>query len=173
MTGGNYLPPMLETQLSATLDLFPDDPLKWDGWEKYKAVNPYERLCLNPKARPNDDQIQAHCTGLLQWWQKKLRLKSQPSNPLTQLLGRGIDEAPALIVEARMQLLDPEQRRQIDDELTVRIQQETLADFSKYVAFSLARRVLTAEAEANLSEYGQLNGLTEEQTRTCIEEELR
>ena len=164
---------MLDTQVSTSLDLFPDDPLKWHGWENYKAENPYERLCLNPKARPNDDQIQAHCTGLLQWWQKKLRLKSQPSNPLAQLLGRGIDEAPALIVEARMQLLDPEQRRQIDEELTARTQQETLVDFSKYVAFSLARRVLTAEAEANLSEYGQLNGLTEEQTRTCIEKELR
>jgi formylglycine-generating enzyme required for sulfatase activity len=164
---------MLDTQVSATLDLFPDDPLKWDGWEKYKAENPYERLCLNPRARPNEEQIQQHCTALLQWWQKKLRLKSQPSNPLTQLLGRGIDEAPALIVEARMQLLDQEQRRQIDDELIAQIQQETLADFSKYVAFSLARRVLTAEAEANLSEYGQRNGLTEEQTRNCIEEELR
>src|ERR1043166_8040400 len=138
---------MLDTQVSATLDLFPDDPLKWDGWEKYKAENPYERLCLNPRARPNEEQIQQHCTALLQWWQKKLRLKSQPSNPLTQLLGRGIDEAPALIVEARMQLLDQEQRRQIDDELIAQIQQETLADFSKYVAFSLAPRVLNEEDE--------------------------
>jgi formylglycine-generating enzyme required for sulfatase activity len=164
---------MLDTQASTTLDLFPDDPLKWDGWEKYKADNPYERLCLNPKAKPNEEQIQQHCTALLQWWQKKLRLKSQPANPLTQLLGRGIDEAPALLVEARMQLLNQERRRQIDDELIARTQQETLADFSKYVAFSLARRILTAEAEANLSEYGQRNGLSEEQTRTCIEEELR
>ncbi len=33
--------------------------------------------------------------------------------------------------------------------------------------------MLTAEAEANLSEFAQHNGLTEEQTRACIEEELQ
>jgi sulfatase modifying factor 1 len=164
---------MLDLQAKPAADLFPDDPLKWDGWSNYKAENPYERLCLNPKARPNDEQIQQHCAALLQWWQKKLRLKSQPSNPLTQLLGRGIDEAPALLVEARMHLLDPTRRREIDEELTIQIQDEALAEFSKYVAFSLARRVLTAEAEANLCEYGQRNGLTEEQTRACIEEQLQ
>ena len=164
---------MLDVQVNTSLDLFPDDPVKWDGWANYKAENPYERLCLNPRGKPNDEQIQQHCTALLQWWQKKLRLKSQPSNPLTQLLGRGIDEAPALLVEARMQLLDQERRRQIDEELTAQVQEEALADFSKYVAFSLARKVLTAEAEANLSVYGQCNGLTEEQTRACIEEELK
>jgi formylglycine-generating enzyme len=158
---------------NSSQDLFPDDPLKWEGWANYAAENPYERLCLNPRAKPNDEQIQQHCTALLQWWQKKLRLKSQPSNPLTQLLGRGIDEAPSLLVEARMQLLDQDRRRQIDDELTAQIQQEALADFSKYVAFSLARKVLTAEAEENLAAYGQQNGLTEEQTRACIEEELK
>lgn len=164
---------MLDVQVNTSLDLFPDDPVKWDGWANYKAENPYERLCLNPRGKPNDEQIQQHCTALLQWWQKKLRLKSQPSNPLTQLLGRGIDEAPSLLVEARMQLLDQERRRQIDEELAAQIQEEALADFSKYVAFSLARKVLTAEAEANLSVYGQCNGLTEEQTRACIEEELK
>jgi sulfatase modifying factor 1 len=164
---------MLDLQATTSEDLFPDDPMKWDGWANYKADNPYERLCLNPRGKPNDEQIQQHCTALLQWWQKKLRLKSQPSNPLTQLLGRGIDEAPSLLVEARMHLLDQERRRQIDDELTAQVQQEALADFSKYVAFSLARKVLTAEAEANLAAYGQLNGLTEEQTRACIEEELK
>jgi hypothetical protein len=26
---------------------FPDDPKKWDGWIKYQADNPYERLCLD------------------------------------------------------------------------------------------------------------------------------
>src|SRR3979411_319951 len=41
------------------------------------------------------------------------------------------------------------------------------------VAVYIARKVLPREAEANLSEFGQRNGLTEEQTRTCIDEELR
>ncbi|MBA2743931.1 MAG: SUMF1/EgtB/PvdO family nonheme iron enzyme [Chthoniobacterales bacterium] len=164
--------PVLDVQPKPSLE-FPDDPLKWEGWSKYKADNLYERLCLDPRAKPGDEQIQQHCTALLQWWQKKVRLKNQPNTPMTQLLGRGIDEAPQHLVQARMQLLDPARRREVDDELAAHAQQETLAEFSKYVAFSLARRVLTAEAEANLSEFGQRNGLTEEQTRACIEEELK
>ncbi len=31
---------------------FPDDPLKWEGWSKYKAENLYERLCLDRKDSP-------------------------------------------------------------------------------------------------------------------------
>jgi formylglycine-generating enzyme required for sulfatase activity len=89
------------------------------------------------------------------------------------LLGRGIDEAATYLVEARMQLLDPARRYQIDEELAAKAEQEALAEFSMYVAVSIAGKVLTAEAEANLSEFGQRNGLSEEQTRVCIEEELR
>jgi formylglycine-generating enzyme required for sulfatase activity len=163
---------MLNIKAKPSLD-FPDDPLKWDGWSKYKAENPYERLCLDPKANPGDEQIQQQCTALLQWWQKKLRLKNQPSNPLAQLLGRGIDEASSYLIQARMQLLDPARRLQIDDELAAQVQQEALAEFCKYVAVSIAGRVLTPEAEANLLEFGQGNGLTEEQTCTCIEGELQ
>ncbi|MEY2518597.1 MAG: hypothetical protein QOF24_356 [Verrucomicrobiota bacterium] len=162
---------MFDLKAPPSLD-FPDDPLKWDGWSKYKAENPYERLCLDPRAKPGDEEIQRHCTALMQWWQKKLRLKNQPSNPMAQLLGRGLDEASSYLVQARMQLLDPEQRVQIDEELAAQAQQEALAEFSKYVAVSIAGKVLTPEAEANLSEFGQRNGLTEEQTRACIEEEL-
>jgi formylglycine-generating enzyme required for sulfatase activity len=163
---------MLDLKTKPSLD-FPDDPLKWDGWSKYKADNFYERLCLDPKSKPGDEEIQQHCAALLNWWQKKLRLKNQPSNPMTQLLGRGIDEAADYLVQARMQLLDPARRYQIDAELATKAEQEALAEFSMYVAVSIAGKVLTAEAEANLAEFGQRNGLTEEQTRACIEEELR
>jgi formylglycine-generating enzyme len=152
---------------------FPDDPVKWDGWSKYKADNPYERLCLDAQAKPTDEQIQAHCTALLHWWQKKLPLKVQPANPIAQLLGRGLDEAAQFIVEARMQLLDPAVRQEIDTALTARAKQDAVAEFAKYVAFSLARRVLTPEAEEQLLEFGQRNGLSAEQARTCIEEELK
>ena len=162
---------MLDVKTMPSLD-FPDDPLKWNGWSKYKADNLYERLCFDPRSKPNDEQIQQHCTALMQWWQRKLRLKNQPSNPMAQLLGRGLDEASSYLVEARMQLLDPARRLEIDEELAAQAQQETLAEFSKYVAVSLAGRVLSAEAEANLTEFGQRSGLTEEQTRACIEEEL-
>jgi formylglycine-generating enzyme required for sulfatase activity len=162
---------MLDLKAQPSLD-FPDDPLKWDGWSKYGADNPYEVLCLDPRSKPGDEEIQRHCAALMQWWQKKLRLKNQPSNPMAQLLGRGLDEAASYLVQARMQLLDPEQRLQIDEELAAQVQEDALAEFSKYVAISIAGKILTPEAEANLSEFGQRNGLTEEQTRTCIEEEL-
>ena len=103
---------MLDLKTKPSLD-FPDDPLKWDGWSKYKADNYYERLCLDPKRKPDDEDIQQHCAALLQWWQKKLRLKNQPSNPMAQLLGRGIDEASNYLVQARMELLDPARRLEI------------------------------------------------------------
>ena len=105
---------------------FPDDPLKWDGWRRYNADNPYERLCFAPNAKPNEEQIQENCAALMQWWQKKLRLKNQPSNPLARLLGRGLDEAATFLVEARMQLLDPARRLQVDEELAAQAQQGAL-----------------------------------------------
>jgi formylglycine-generating enzyme required for sulfatase activity len=152
---------------------FPDDPSKWDGWSNYKAENPYERLCFDAKAKPSDEQIQERSTALMRWWQKKLPLKNQPSNPVARLLGRGLDEASSYLVEARMQLLDPARRHQIDEELAAQAQREAMAEFSKYVAVSIAGRVLTPEAEALVSEFGQRNGLTEDQIRACIDEELR
>jgi formylglycine-generating enzyme required for sulfatase activity len=163
---------MPEVIANPSLD-FPDDPLKWDGWSKYKADNPYERLCFAPNAKPNEEQIQEHCTALMQWWQKKLRLKNQPSNPLAQLLGRGLDEAATYLVEARMQLLDPARRAQVDEELATQVQEYALAELAKYVAVSIAGKILTPEAEANLTEFGQRNGLTQEQTRSCVDAELQ
>lgn len=170
--GKVHLSSMLNPKTETALD-FPDDPLKWDGWSKYKADNPYERLCFEPNAKPNDEQIQQRSSVLMQWWQKKRPLKNQPSNPVAQLLGRGLDEASSYLVEARMQLLDPERRVQIDQELAAKAQQEMLAEFCKYVAVSIAGRVLTPEAEANLSEFGQRSGLTKEQALACIDEELQ
>src|SRR2546423_936332 len=152
---------------------FPDDPKKWDGWNKFNADNPYERLCLDRHAQPNDEQIQQHCAALLHWWQNKLPLKNQPSNPITQLLGRGIDEAPRHLVQARMDLLDPQRRQEWDEKLAARAGQEILDEFAKFVGFSIKDNLLTAEAEANLVEFGQTNGLADEQIRACIEEELK
>jgi len=157
----------------AHIPQFPDDPRKWEGWSQYRAANPYERLCLDSRANPSDEQIHLHCTALLQWWQRKLPLKTQPANPLAQLLGRGLEESSRFLVDARVQLLDPARRREIDHALEARAEQETLTEFTKYVAFSIKDRVLTAEAEANLTEYGQRNGISDEHIRVCIDAELR
>jgi formylglycine-generating enzyme required for sulfatase activity len=152
---------------------FPDDPKKWDGWNKFNADNPYERLCLDRHAEPNDEQIQQHCAALLQWWQNKLPLKNQPSNPIAQLLGRGIDEAPRYLVQARMDLLDPQRRQEWDEKLAARAGQDALDEFIKFIGFSIKDGVLPAEAEANLLEFGQTSGLPDAQIKTCIEEELK
>ncbi|HSP45822.1 MAG TPA: SUMF1/EgtB/PvdO family nonheme iron enzyme [Chthoniobacterales bacterium] len=163
---------MLDLKTKPSLD-FPDDPMKWDGWSKYRSDNPYERLCLDPEAQPGDEEILQNCAALLQWWQRKLRLKNQPSNPIAQLLGRGIDEASRYLIQARMELLDPVRRIEIDEELAAGAHQRALAEFAKYVGIFIAGRILTAETEQNLVEFGQRNGLTEEETRACIEEELQ
>jgi formylglycine-generating enzyme len=152
---------------------FPDDPRKWDGWNKYRAESPYERLCLDPNGDPTNEQIQQHCAALLQWWQNKLPLKNQPSNPIAQLLGRGIMEASGYIVQARMDLLDPERRRQWDEKLAAEEEQDALDEFIKFIGFSIKGGVLPAEAEANLVEFGRDNGLPDDQIKTCIEEELK
>jgi sulfatase modifying factor 1 len=152
---------------------FPDDPRKWDGWSKYRAESPYERLCLDAASEPTDEQIQQHCAALLQWWQNKLPLKNQPSNPIAQLLGRGILDASGYLVQARMDLLDPQRRQAWDEKLAAQAGQQALDEFIKFIGFSIKDGVLPAEAEANLVEFGQNNGLPDEQIKTCIEEELK
>src|SRR4051812_26505729 len=107
----------------------PDNPLKWDGWRAYNSENPYDRLCLDFDGNPSVDQIEDHCRQLLVWWQKKLPLKNQPSNPLSQLLRSALDEAPRYIAEARMILLDPEERSSVDVKLRGQLKIQAFAEF--------------------------------------------
>src|SRR6476646_415216 len=128
----------------------PDDPHKWDGWAKYKSPNLYERLCLDPRANPSNEIIEEHCRELMRWWQKKLPLKNQPSNPLAQLLRPGLDESSRYLTEARVDLLDPARRRQVDEELAAEKEQQALAEFNKFFAFSTADGGLRPEEEKAL-----------------------
>jgi hypothetical protein len=80
----------------------PDNPNRWEGWRNYNSQDPYERLCLSFDDSPSGEQIEDHCRQLLVWWQKKLPLKNQPSNPLSQLLRSGLDEAPKYLAEAHV-----------------------------------------------------------------------
>src|SRR3954469_20140851 len=86
----------------------PDDPYKWDGWSKYKSPNLYERPCLDPRASPSNELIEQHCRELRRWWQKKLPLKNQPSNPLAQILRPGLDESSRYLTEARERIRSEE-----------------------------------------------------------------
>ena len=79
----------------------PDDPRKWQGWNNYTSPNYYERLCLDPHANPSNELIEEHCRELMRWWQKKLPLKNQPSNPLAQMLRSGLEESSRFLTEAR------------------------------------------------------------------------
>src|SRR5215212_8313775 len=128
---------MLDVDLHFPLPL-PDDPNKWDGWTKYKSPNFYERLCLDPQKNPSNEIIEEHCRELLRWWQKKLPLKNQPSNPLAQLLRPGLEESSRYLTQARVELLNPERRRQVDDELAAQAQEDAVAELHKYLAFATA-----------------------------------
>ena len=163
---------MLDVNVNFPLPL-PDDPKKWDGWSKYKSPNLYERLCLNPRENPSNELIEEHCRELLRWWQKKLPLKNQPSNPLAQMLRPGLDESSRYLTQARVELLNPERRRQMDDELASQAQELAVAEFHKYLTFALADGTLTPDEEKNLIRFGIEHGLAQEQMTGYIEAELR
>ncbi len=150
----------------------PDDPRKWDGWKLYDSPDAYERLCLSFDSHPSADLIEEHSRQLLIWWQKKLPLKHQPSNPLAQLLRGGMDTAPFHIAEARAQLLDPQRRMEIDAVLAAQRRQGALLEFQKFLDFALADQVLTKEAEVNLNKLSRVLGLQAKDTAQIIQESL-
>ena len=151
----------------------PDDPYKWDGWSKYKSPNLYERLCLDPRANPSNELIEQHCRELMRWWQKKLPLKNQPSNPLAQILRQGLDESSRYLTQARVELLDPERRRQVDSELAAQANEQAVIEFHKYLTFALADGVLTPEEEKSLHRFGAEHGLNAEEITSYIDAELK
>jgi formylglycine-generating enzyme required for sulfatase activity len=163
---------MLEVNLPFSLPL-PDDPNKWDGWTKYKSANLYERLCLDPRQNPSNELIEEHCRELLRWWQKKLPLKNQPSNPLAQMLRPGIDESSQYLTQARVELLDPARRQQMDAELAAQAQEQAVAEFHKFLTFAIADGTLTSDEEKNLMRFGREHGLAPEQMRGYIDAELK
>ena len=150
---------MTKCDISFPLPL-PDDPRKWQGWSNYRSENLYDRLCLDPHANPSNELIEEHCRELMRWWQKKLPLKNQPSNPLSQLLRSGLEESSRYLTEARLELLDPDRRRVLDEELAAQDHEAAAAEFQKYLAFAVASGVLTADEEKNLLRFGLERALT-------------
>ena len=150
----------------------PDNPLRWDGWKNYNSENFYARLCLSYESNPNAEQIEEHCRQLLVWWQKKLPLKNQPSNPISQLLRGGLDEAPAYLAEARTKLLDAEGRALFDRELHLQIVAEALGEFKKLLSFALGDNKLREEDEQRLYERGRGFGLSRDEMQAAIDTEL-
>ncbi|HET9418278.1 MAG TPA: SUMF1/EgtB/PvdO family nonheme iron enzyme [Chthoniobacterales bacterium] len=150
----------------------PDDPHKWEGWSNYRSANFYERLCLDPGSNPSNELIEERCRELLRWWQRKLPLKNQPSNPIAQLLRAGLDESSRYLTEARVELLDPERRRKLDEEIAEQEREEALLEFEKYVAFTVADGTLTADEEKNLIRFGMEHGLSQDVIMAEIDAKL-
>lgn len=150
----------------------PDNPMRWGGWKLYSSLNPYERLGLDFAANPSAEEIESNCRQILMWWQKKLPLKNQPSNPLSQLLRSGMDEAPGKLAEARTLLLDPESRRQIDAELLAIEKATALAEFNKFLDFVLSNGQLDPAEEENLYSVGDGLGLEREEMKSFVDEAL-
>jgi len=140
----------------------PDDPRKWDGWNKYKSPNFYERF-VSIRARiqvtrSSRNIAASSCAGA-----KETPLKNQPSNPLAQLLRSGLDESSRYLTEARVELLDPERRLALDNELAAQAQAAAVTEFRKFLTFALADGTLSPETEKNLLQFGAEHGLTNEQ----------
>jgi formylglycine-generating enzyme required for sulfatase activity len=150
----------------------PDNPLKWEGWRTYNSANLYERLCLDFRSRPAPGQIEENCRILLVWWQKKLPLKNQPSNPMAQLLRTGMDEAPHALAEARACLLDPARRAEHDAWVEAGLKQAACAEVEKFLNFAVAHGTIGRQDEANLLRVGMEFGLTGEEVGRFIEAKL-
>ncbi len=150
----------------------PDDPRKWDGWRKFNSENFYERLCLSFEEQPTSETIEDSCRQLLVWWQKKLPLKNQPSNPLTGMLRAGLDDAPRFLSQARAELLDPESRARLDHQLQSEIKESASLEFKKFLSFSLSEGVLRETAEERLMEIAEAQGLLEAEAQHIITLEL-
>jgi formylglycine-generating enzyme required for sulfatase activity len=150
----------------------PDNPSRWDGWKNYNSDNLYDRLCLSYQANPNAEQIEDNCRQLLVWWQKKLPLKNQPSNPISQLLRGGLDDAPAFLAEARTKLLDPDARALVDQQLHARVVAEAMGEFKKLLSFVLGDKKLNEEEEQRLYKRGRGLGLAPDEMRAAVDAEL-
>ena len=150
----------------------PDNPLRWEGWRDYNSDDLYARLCLSFDANPTNDQIEDNCRQLLVWWQKKLPLKNQPSNPMSQMLRTAMDEAPQFLAEARTKLLDPATRATHDTDLKGKILREAVSEFRKVLPFAIVNGQLTPDSEARIYEAGAHFGLGREEMTAVIDEEL-
>ncbi|HWL54409.1 MAG TPA: formylglycine-generating enzyme family protein [Chthoniobacteraceae bacterium] len=154
-------------------DPLPDNPLRWDGWKHYQSDNFYQRLCLDFEHRPGEEQITDHYRRLLIWWQKKLPLKNQPSNPMAQVLRSGLDDAPVKLSEARSALLDPASRAKIDEAILQKVRDDAITEFNKYLAFALTTGELDSDEERSLYLTGEKLGLSKAEMVAIIDAALK
>jgi len=151
----------------------PDDPRKWEGWKNYNSTNYYSRLCISVEQNPSNELIEDYTRQLLVWWQKKLPLKNQPSNPLAQLLREGLDVAPRCLAEARLALCNPETRRQIDIGLLAAAKTVAIAEFRRVFSIISGGNTLGEDGESSLYRFGEKQHIPREEVTQLIEEEMK
>ena len=88
------------------------------------------------------------------------------------MLRSGLDESSRYLTEARVELLNPERRQQLDEELAAQAEEEAIAEFNKYLAFALNDKTLRPPEEEALLEFGRNQGLTNDRMLEVIEAEL-
>ena len=89
------------------------------------------------------------------------------------MLRSGLEESSRYLTQARVELLDPERRRILDEELAEEAHQESIVEFQKYLAFALGNHVLRTDDERHLITFGTELGLKEDEMVALIETELR
>src|SRR5207244_8716806 len=99
--------------------------------------------------------------------------RHQRSNPLAHAVRCGLEESSRYLTEARLELLDPERRQVLDEELAAQDHEAAAAEFQKYLDFAVATGLLTADEEKNLLRFGSERGLTEAEMNSLIEEALQ
>src|SRR5256714_14170604 len=72
-----------------------------------------------------------------------------------------------------MEWLDPERRKKVDAVLAAEKEQEAIAEFNKFFAFSIADGGLRPEEEKALQRFGADHGLSEEKVLQFIEDKLK
>jgi formylglycine-generating enzyme required for sulfatase activity len=77
------------------------------------------------------------------------------------------------LTEARVELLDPARRQQLDSELAAQATEQAVIELHKYLTFALADGMLTPEEEKSLHQFGAEHGLSPEQIVAYIDAELR
>ncbi len=92
---------------------------------------------------------------------------------MAQMLRPGLDESSRYLTQARVELLNPERRRQMDEELAAQAHELSVAEFHKYLTFAIADGALTGDEEKNLLRFGREQDLTDEQMLAYIEGELQ
>ena len=89
------------------------------------------------------------------------------------MLRSGLEESSRFLTEARLELVDPERRRLLDEQLEAQQHEAAVAELQKYLDFALTGGFLSAEEEKNLMRFGSDRALTEPEISGLIEDALQ